>query len=251
MRLEVQQHRAERVCRAVYRAARGGGGEVDVDPELRLSPDRHWPGEPGGAGPTWRDGPDLSPRGRGVPEARSARGSRRTCPRAGSTTGFELTRARSAPTFNREWPAKLFEGGWICASWPKEYGGKGLSTMEAVVLNEEFAKAGAPAAGRLLRRHPRRADHPAVGHRGAEEGVPAQDPLGRDRAGARASASPTPAPTSPSLKTTAVLDGDEWVINGQKIWTTQGSARRLHLPARPHRPRRAPSTRASRTCWSR
>ena len=44
----------------------------------------------------------------------------------------------------RQWTKVLFEGGWICATWPKEYGGKGLSTMEAVVLNEEFAKAGAP-----------------------------------------------------------------------------------------------------------
>ena len=79
-----------------------------------------------------------------------------------------------------------------------------------------------PAAGRLLRRHARRSDHPAVGHRGAEEGVPAQDPVRARSPGARASASPTPASDLAGLKTTAVLDGDEWVINGQKIWTTQG-----------------------------
>ena len=69
--------------------------------------------------------------------------------------------------------------------------------MENVVLAEEFARARRPDAGRLLRRHPRRPDHPPVGHRGAEEAVPAQDPEGRDRRGARASPSPTPAPTSP------------------------------------------------------
>ena len=46
--------------------------------------------------------------------------------------------------FNKEWPRKLYAGGWICASWPEEYGGKGLDTMQAVVLNEEFARAGAP-----------------------------------------------------------------------------------------------------------
>ena len=43
-----------------------------------------------------------------------------------------------------EWNKKLFDGGWICASWPTEYGGRGLSVMEAVVLNEEFARVGAP-----------------------------------------------------------------------------------------------------------
>ena len=46
--------------------------------------------------------------------------------------------------FNAEWPAKLYGGGWICATWPKEYGGKGLSTMEGVVVAEEFARAKAP-----------------------------------------------------------------------------------------------------------
>ena len=46
--------------------------------------------------------------------------------------------------FQKEWTTKLFEGGWICASWPEEYGGKGLSTMEAVVASEEFHKANAP-----------------------------------------------------------------------------------------------------------
>ncbi|MSX94481.1 MAG: acyl-CoA dehydrogenase, partial [Actinobacteria bacterium] len=46
--------------------------------------------------------------------------------------------------FNEGWPAKLYGGGWICATWPKEYGGKGLSTMEGVVLAEEFARVKAP-----------------------------------------------------------------------------------------------------------
>ena len=57
--------------------------------------------------------------------------------------GFEL-KGEERNRFNEEWVKKLFEGGWICASWPCEYGGKGLSVMENVVLNEEFAKAGAP-----------------------------------------------------------------------------------------------------------
>src|SRR5579871_3513122 len=57
--------------------------------------------------------------------------------------GFELA-GEARARFNKQWTEKLFAGGWICASWPKEYGGKGLSTMQAVVLNEEFARAGAP-----------------------------------------------------------------------------------------------------------
>ena len=56
---------------------------------------------------------------------------------------YEMTSAERK-AFNDTWPDKLFAGGWICATWPKEYGGKGLSTLEGVVLAEEFANAGAP-----------------------------------------------------------------------------------------------------------
>ena len=57
--------------------------------------------------------------------------------------------------------------------------------------------------------------------------------------GARATPSPTPAPTSPTSQTRAELDGDEWVIDGQKVWTSLAHWARLVLRAVPHRPRRA------------
>jgi len=44
----------------------------------------------------------------------------------------------------REWTDKLREGGWLCVSWPREYGGRGLTGLEVAVLNEEFARAGVP-----------------------------------------------------------------------------------------------------------
>ncbi|HEX6786929.1 MAG TPA: acyl-CoA dehydrogenase family protein, partial [Acidimicrobiales bacterium] len=56
---------------------------------------------------------------------------------------FEMT-PEERRTFNEDWPHRLYEGGWICASWPEEYGGKGLSILENVVLAEEFARAKAP-----------------------------------------------------------------------------------------------------------
>ena len=93
--------------------------------------------------------------------------------------GFSMT-PEERKAFNEQWTATLFAGGWICASWPTEYGGKGLSLLQQVVLNEEFARAGRAAAGRLLRRHPRRPHHPAVGHRGAEAAVHPRHPEGRD-----------------------------------------------------------------------
>ena len=166
------------------------------------------------------DGPDLSrPRPSGSAR-RSGPGWRTNLPDGWFDEGFEMT-AEERKAFHESWSEKLFEGGWICASWPKEYGGKGLSVIENVVLNEEFARAGRADAGRLLRRHPRRPDDPAVGHRGAEAGVPAARSCKGEIAWCQGFSEPNAGSDLAGLKTTAVLDGEEWVINGQKVWTTQ------------------------------
>ena len=156
---------------------------------------------------------------------------------------------RSAGAFNEEWPAKLFGGGWICATWPEEYGGKGLTTMRG------------RRARRGVRPRPRRrcaADFfgdtlvgPTLLQWGTEEQKQEFLPeilQGRDPLVPGLLASPNSGSDLASLKTSAVLDGDEWVINGQKVWTTRRPPRRLLLPADPHRSRRRRSTRASRTC---
>src|SRR5580692_11477425 len=66
-------------------------------------------------------------------------------PRWGEPDFHQTREERKA--FNVEWVGKLHAGGWICASWPQEYGGKGLSLIEQVVLNEEFARRDAPMRG--------------------------------------------------------------------------------------------------------
>ncbi|MFM9085143.1 MAG: acyl-CoA dehydrogenase family protein [Acidimicrobiia bacterium] len=134
--------------------------------------------------------------------------------------GFEMT-PEQRTAFNAGWTATLFEGGWICATWPKEYGGKGLSVLEGVVLAEEFARARAPM----------RADFfgdtlvgPTLLQWGTEEQKREFLPkiLSGQMSWCQGFSEPNSGSDLASLKTSAVLDGDEWVINGQKVWTTQG-----------------------------
>ena len=129
--------------------------------------------------------------------------------------------AEEREEFHDEWIDRLRDGGWICASWPTEYGGKGLSTMEAVVLNEEFHRAGAPL----------RADFfgdtlvgPTILQWGSEEQKKFFLPgiLRGEIAWCQGFSEPDAGSDMASLQTRADLDGDEWVITGQKIWTTQG-----------------------------
>jgi alkylation response protein AidB-like acyl-CoA dehydrogenase len=158
------------------------------------------------------------------PEAEEFRGEIRAwlesnLPEGWFDEGFEMT-PEEKTRFNEEWPAKLFEGGWICATWPTEYGGKGLSTMEGVVLAEEFARAKAPM----------RADFfgdtlvgPTILMNGTEEQKKEFLPkiLSGEMRWCQGFSEPDSGSDLASLKTTAVPDGDEWVINGQKVWTTQ------------------------------
>jgi hypothetical protein len=134
--------------------------------------------------------------------------------------GFEMS-ADDRKAFNETWPSKLFEGGWICATWPTEYGGKGLTTMQGVVLSEEFARAKAPL----------RADFfgdtlvgPTLLQWGTEEQKREFLPriLNGTMRWCQGFSEPNSGSDLASLKTSAVLDGDEWVINGQKVWTTGG-----------------------------
>ncbi|CAB5048318.1 unannotated protein [freshwater metagenome] len=134
--------------------------------------------------------------------------------------GFELT-GEARKKFVEEWPATLYAGGWICATWPKEYGGKGLTTMQGVVLSEEFAAMKAPL----------RADFfgdtlvgPTLLQWGSEEQKKEFLPniMNGTTRWCQGFSEPNSGSDLASLKTSAILDGDEWIINGQKVWTTGG-----------------------------
>ncbi len=157
-------------------------------------------------------------------------------PEGWGTPGFSMTKDEKK-AFNQEWTKKLFAGGWICASWPKEYGGKGLSLMESVVLNEEFARAEAPL----------RADFfgdtlvgPTILQWATEEQKQQFIPgiLNGTISWCQGFSEPDAGSDLASLKTRAELDGDEWVDQRPEGVDHPGPVRRLHLPAGPHRSRR-------------
>jgi len=114
---------------------------------------------------------------------------------------------------------KLAEKGWLALSWPKEYGGMGATTMQQAIFTDEWSYAYAP--GR---------DGEGIGYIGpaimvhGTEKQKVQHLSGIARGEVvwcQGYSEPESGSDLASLSTRAVLEGDEWVINGQKIWTSQ------------------------------
>ncbi|MFQ6399062.1 acyl-CoA dehydrogenase family protein [Nocardia sp. KC 131] len=117
------------------------------------------------------------------------------------------------------WDRHLAASGWTCLGWPKEYGGREASVRQQVIFHEEYAKANAPAR---------------VSHVGEELLGPTVIAFGTDEQKARflpgvrnvselwcqGYSEPGAGSDLAAITTTAQLDGDEWSINGQKIWTS-------------------------------
>src|SRR5947207_41209 len=135
-----------------------------------------------------------------------------TQPRAGGA-GFRLEGGAAG-----EWRKKLADRGWIAPAWPKEYGGAGLSIMEQFIMNEEFAVAGAPQVGGMGVSMV----GPTLIHYGTDEQKAEHLPkiLRGEAHWCQGFSEPGSGSDLASLQTKAVRDGDDYVINGQKIWTS-------------------------------
>ncbi|MDA1062703.1 MAG: acyl-CoA dehydrogenase family protein [Chloroflexi bacterium] len=118
----------------------------------------------------------------------------------------------------REWADALAEHGWVAPHWPEQYGGAGLTSIEQVIFNEEMAKQSAPGVGgsgvMLL--------GPTVLVHGTEDQKKKYlgDILSGKVAWAQGYSEPGAGSDLGSLQTRASRDGDEYVVNGQKIWTS-------------------------------
>ena len=117
------------------------------------------------------------------------------------------------------WQKRKFDAGWACIRWPKEYGGRGASAIEQVIWNQEEARVGTTfgvfGIGQGM------AAPTMMAWATEEQKLEHLPPLASgEHIWCQLFSEPAGGSDLAALRTNAVKDGDEWVINGQKIWTT-------------------------------
>ncbi len=137
--------------------------------------------------------------------------------------GIGALEGEELETFVAEWRNVLYESNYLAPGWPQEYGGAGLSALEQVILAEEFTKAGVPTGG------PNDAfSIQMLGNTilmwGTDEQKAHYIPriLSGEDVWCQGYSEPDAGSDLGNVGLKAVLDGDEWVLNGQKIWTSAG-----------------------------
>ena len=123
--------------------------------------------------------------------------------------------------YDQEFTKRVAQKGWIGLTWPKEHGGQGRSFIDRLILTEEMLRYGAPAACHWF------ADRQiggAIVHYGTEEQKKEILPkiLNGEATVGLGMSEPEAGSDLASLKTRAVEDGDDYVIDGQKVWTSGG-----------------------------
>ena len=132
-------------------------------------------------------------------------------------------RGRDPDTFEtlRAWDATLADAGWGAVSWPQEYGGRGATVLEQLAYAEETTHARAPVPLNVIGMNN---IAPAIMQYGTDDQKRELLPrmVRADDIWCQGMSEPEAGSDLASLRTRAVLDGDEYVVNGQKIWTSLG-----------------------------
>lgn len=134
--------------------------------------------------------------------------------------GFAATRADPEEVRRlRAWQRRMYEAGYVGVYWPREFGGRGATIVEEIILYQEMARAGAPQfvnRGALSMLGPTLMRH----------GTPAQQRrflpriLTADELWCQGFSEPNAGSDLANLQTRAVLAGDAFVVTGQKVWTS-------------------------------
>jgi alkylation response protein AidB-like acyl-CoA dehydrogenase len=122
-------------------------------------------------------------------------------------------------SFRRDWQRTMHDAGWAGISWPKEYGGRGATLIEQAIFAQEMTRAEAPSPANVLGLA---MGGPVVIEHGTEEQKQRylEPILSGEEIWCQGFSEPESGSDLASLKTRAVKDGDEWVVTGQKVWTT-------------------------------
>jgi alkylation response protein AidB-like acyl-CoA dehydrogenase len=117
------------------------------------------------------------------------------------------------------WNQHLAAAGWTCLGWPREHGGRGATLAQQVIFYEEYARSGAPARVGYL-------GEELLGPTLIEFGTPEQQRrflpkiVAVEELWCQGYSEPGAGSDLAAVATTATRDGDEWVITGQKVWTS-------------------------------
>jgi alkylation response protein AidB-like acyl-CoA dehydrogenase len=117
------------------------------------------------------------------------------------------------------WERHMAAAGWTCVGWPEEFGGRGLSLAEQVAFHEEYAASGAPARVNHLGEH-------LLGPTLIALGTPEQrkrflpEIVHVKELWCQGYSEPGAGSDLAAVSTSAVLDGGQWVVTGQKVWTS-------------------------------
>lgn len=121
--------------------------------------------------------------------------------------------------FLREWQRKLSEGRWAGISWPEKYGGRGSTLIEEVIYEEEMARVKAPPALNII-------GIAMIGPTILQIGTDYQKEryvpkiLNGEEIWCQGYSEPNAGSDLAAIQTRAVKQGDKWIINGQKVWTS-------------------------------
>ena len=117
-----------------------------------------------------------------------------------------------------DWQKRLAKKGWLCTGWPTEFGGPGFTTTQKYIFEMEMARAGAPGTSPF---GPKMCA-PVIMKYGSPEQKARHLPpmLNSDLIWCQGYSEPGSGSDLASLRTKAVLEGDHYVVNGQKTWTT-------------------------------
>ncbi len=133
--------------------------------------------------------------------------------------GFSLPTDKRSLEVLRAWQRRLWEAGYLGINWPAEYGGQGKTIIEAAIFDDEMARVGAPGPINLLGLS---MAGPTIIEHGAEEQKKRylSNILSCDEIWCQGFSESDCGSDVAALKTRAELKGDEFIVNGSKVWTS-------------------------------